>query len=247
MQLSKWINPIFDFEHFWQGIRAYRHYLKSWRDYSRLPGSEDLNLYDALPCLYDRTQMTGIDPHYFYQGVWAMRKIKESGVKEHIDVGSLVSFVGLLSTFVKVVFIDIRPAAVDLENFDSRSGSVLELPFADNSVNSVSCLHVAEHIGLGRYGDSLDTQGTIKAARELSRVLAPQGNLYFPLPVGKPRVQFNAHRIHSPAQILQYFDQLELVSFSATADSGKYQQNILPSEVENANYACGMFHFIKRG
>ena len=247
MQIAKWITPVFDFERFWKGARAYRQYIRSWRNYTRLPDAEDLSLSDALPFLFDRTGITGIDGHYFYQGVWAMRKIKESGVKEHVDVGSLVSFVGLLSTFVKVVFIDIRPALVVLENFDSRAGSLLEMPFADNSVKSLSCLHVAEHIGLGRYGDPLDPQGTKKASQELSRVLAPQGNLYFSLPVGKPRVQFNAHRIHSPSQILQYFDRLELVSFSATTDSGEYRSNISPAEMENASYACGMFQFTKRG
>jgi SAM-dependent methyltransferase len=247
MKLKKWIDPVFDTGRFFEGLREYRRYLKSWGDYERLPGAEHLNSSDAYPCLYDRTAATGIDSHYFYQGIWAMRKIKQSAAREHVDVGSLVSFVGLLSTFVKVVFIDIRPAPVVLEDFDSRAGSVLEMPFADNSVNSLSCLHVAEHIGLGRYGDPLDPQGTIKATRELSRILAPQGSLYFSLPVGKPRVQFNAHRIHSPSQIMKYFDQLELVSFSATTDLGEYRSNILPSEMENARYACGMFHFIKRG
>lgn len=247
MKLKKWIDPVLDFKRLADGLREYRRYWQSWIQYKKMPNAEILRLSDAFPCLYDRSSTTGIDAHYFYQGVWAMRKIKASGVKEHVDVGSLVSFVGLLSTFVKVVFIDIRPAPVVLENFDSRAGSVLEMPFADNSVNSLSCLHVAEHIGLGRYGDPLDSQGTVKAARELSRVLAPQGNLYFSLPVGKSRVQFNAHRIHSPSQILQYFPRLELVSFSATTDLGEYRSNISPAEMENASYACGMFHFTKRG
>ena len=247
MMIKRWLSPIIDFQKAIIGLREYLWFFKSWYRYSRMPGAEKISWRDAYPCLYDRTGITGIDPHYFYQGVWAMRRIIESGVSEHVDVGSLVSFVGLLSTFVKVTFIDIRPAPVVLENFYSSTGSVLEMPFPDNSVNSLSCLHVAEHIGLGRYGDPLDPQGTIKAARELSRVLAPQGNLYFSLPLGKSRVQFNAHRIHSPSQILQYFDKLELVSFSGTTDLGKYQSNILPFEIENASYACGMFHFTKRG
>jgi Caenorhabditis protein of unknown function, DUF268 len=247
MKLKRLIAPVFDVDRFFLGLREYWRYLRSWRDYEKLPGAEQLNSSDAYPCLYDKTAITGIDGHYFYQGIWAMRRIRESGVSEHVDVGSLVSFVGLLSTFVKVMFIDIRPASVILENFNSRAGSVLEMPFADNAVNSLSCLHVAEHVGLGRYGDPLDPQGTLKAARELSRVLAPQGNLYFSLPVGKSRVQFNAHRIHSPRQILEYFDRLELVSFSATTDLGEYRSNILPAEMENATYACGMFHFTKRG
>lgn len=245
MRLKKWIDPLFDSNRFKRGLQEYQRYFKSWREYQKMSGAEPLIASNAYPCLYDRTAATGIDGHYFYQGVWAMRKIKESGAGEHVDVGSLVSFVGLLSTFVKVTFIDIRPAPIVLENFDSRAGSVLEMPYDDNSVKSLSCLHVAEHIGLGRYGDPLDPHGTIKAARELSRILALQGDLYFSLPVGKPRVQFNAHRIHSPSQILQYFNQLKLVSFSATNDFGEYRDNISTEEMENSAYACGMFHFTK--
>lgn len=245
MQLKKWINPVFDIDRFTLGLLEYRQYLSAWRKYEKLPGAEPLSAIDAYPCLHDRTATTGIDAHYFYQGVWAMRKIQESGAVEHVDVGSLVSFVGLLSTFLKVIFIDIRPASIRLKKFESRQGSVLDMPFADNSITSLSCLHVAEHIGLGRYGDPLDPQGTKKATHELSRVLALNGNLYFSLPIGKPRVCFNAHRIHSPGQILEYFSELKLIEFSGVTDVGEFVENISPSTLESANYACGMFHFTK--
>jgi hypothetical protein len=85
----------------------------------------------------------------------------------------------------------------NLDNFISKRGSILLIPYENNSIKSLSCLYVAEHIGLGRYGDPLDPFGTKKAAKELSRVLALDGNLYFSLPIGKPKLYFNAHRIHS--------------------------------------------------
>ena len=152
----------------------------------------------------------------------------------------------MLTAITKVTFIDIRPLIVNLENFDSKPGSILALPFGDNSVPSLSCLHVAEHIGLGRYGDPLDPEGTKKATRELARVLALQGNLYFSVPVGKPRVCFNAHRIHSPQQILDYFYDLELIQFSGIDDRGNFRQAIDPGDLANASYACGLFHFTKK-
>lgn len=243
--IKKWFLPLFDYSRFVRGLQEYRYFFRSWRLYSRLPGAEALELSNAYPCLYDRTATTGVDAHYFYQNIWAMRRIKECAVSEHVDVGSLASFVGLLSTIVKVVFIDIRPLEVKLPNFESRSGTLLSLPFADNSVPSISCLHVAEHIGLGRYGDPLDPLGTRKAAKELSRVLAPRGHLYFSLPVGKPRVCFNAHRIHSPAQIIEYFSGLKLVELSGVTDLGEFIEGVSPDVLENASYACGMFHFTK--
>ena len=95
-----------------------------------------------------------------------------------------------------------RPLLADLDNFDSKKGTILSMPFKDNSIPSLSCLHVAEHIGLGRYGDPLDPLGTKKTTKELSRVLVPNGNLYFSVPIGKPRLCFNAHRIHSTQQII---------------------------------------------
>jgi SAM-dependent methyltransferase len=246
MALDTWIKPIFDIEHAFRGLREYKYFFTSWKQYANMPGTERIMLRDAYPCLYDRTTNTAIDRHYFYQNIWAMKCIKDSNIAEHVDVGSLASFVGLLSTIVKVIFIDIRPLEIELPNFESRPGSILQLPFADGSVQSISCLHVAEHIGLGRYGDPLDPMGTQKAAHELARTLAPGGHLYFSLPVGVPRTCFNAHRIHSPNQIMQYFEKLDLVSFCAVTDKGEYHINISPSDMDNARYACGMFHFTKR-
>ena len=245
MSILKWITPVINLEQVFTGLREYSRYLWSWSQYTKLPGAEQLMFRDAFPCLHDRTSVTQIDPHYFYQNIWAMKRIKFSGVEEHIDVGSLASFVGLLSTIVKVTFIDIRPLKVDLDNFDSRAGTILDLPLDNDSVSSISCLHVAEHIGLGRYGDPLDPLGTQKACQELVRVLSRGGHLYFSLPVGKPRVCFNAHRIHSPRQILDYFSSLNLLEFSAVTDRGRFIENVDPADLETADYACGMFCFTK--
>src|SRR5262249_21505316 len=123
------------------------------------------------------------------------------------------------------------------------AGDLLALPFRDRSVGSLSCIHVAEHIGLGRYGDPLDTAGTRKAAAELARVLAPGGSLYFAVPVGKPRLNFNAHRVHAPSTIVEYLAGLELVEFSAVFDDGSFRERIGLDEVADAEYGCGLFLF----
>jgi hypothetical protein len=120
------------------------------------------------------------------------------------------------------------------------------MPYKDGSVKSLSCLHVAEHIGLGRYGDPLDPLGTEKAAAELMRCLAPNGNLYFALPIGKSRLCFNAHRIHSPQQIMTYFEGLELAEFSVTGDDKQFVEDTNPADYANQRYACGMFWFRKK-
>jgi len=210
-----------------------------------MAGSETWRFADTYPCLFDRMATTPFDAHYFYQNVWAFKAIKRSETPYHVDVGSQVSFVGLLTAITHVIFVDIRPLVVNVSNFDSVAGDILNLPFDSGSVRSLSCLNVAEHIGLGRYGDRLDPAGTKKAARELGRVLARGGDLYFAVPVGRPRVCFNAHRIHSPQQILEYFHGLDLVEFSAVGDDGAFIHEVEPTGFENATYSCGLFHFRK--
>lgn len=242
---ERWIQPVLPTEQLRQSGCLYARYVADWSRYSTLPGAETLRFEDSYPCVFDRTATTPFDQHYFYQDIWAFKAIQASGTATHVDVASRAIFVGMLTAITRVTSIDIRPLAANLEKLDTKVGSILALPFGDNSVFSLSCLHVAEHVGLGRYGDPLDPQGTKKAARELARVLAPEGNLYFAVPVGKPRVCFNAHRIHSPGQILDYFRDLELVQFSAVDDGGSFGQDIDPRDLADASYACGLFHFKK--
>lgn len=226
-------------------IKRYLAFIADLRQYRQMPGAETISQEDIYPCLDERTATTSFDTHYFYQDNWAFRKILDSGVKTHVDVGSNVYYVGFLTAITHVTFIDIRPLVTDLSNFEGRAGSILEMPYDDGSVSSLSCLHVVEHIGLGRYGDPLDPLGSIKACKELQRVLAPGGDLYFGLPIGEPRVCFNAHRIHSPGQIMDYFSSLKLAEFSYVNDNGHFIQNAAPEQANNEKYGCGLFHFKK--
>jgi hypothetical protein len=228
-----------------KNIPKYISFFSELRQYKRMEGAEAIPMRDLYPILNERTSTTAFDTHYFYQDIWAFRKILESGAKSHIDVGSKVDYVGFLSTITRVTFIDIRPLITDLPNFESKAGSILAMPYADGSIASLSCLHVAEHVGLGRYGDPLDPLGTVKSCRELQRVLAPGGSLYFGLPIGRPRVCFNAHRIHSTEQILEYFAGLKLVEFSFVNDKGHFLQNVEPEIGRDAKYGCGLFQFTK--
>ena len=244
--IYRWLKPLIDPSMLVRGIPRYVDFLKDWAEYSRLEGSESIKLLDTYPCIHKKTQTTSFDTHYFYQDIWAFKKIYEFRPNHHVDVGSAIDFVGFLTAITKVTFVDIRPLLATLDNFESRKGSILSLPFEDNSLLSLSCLHVAEHIGLGRYGDPFDPLGTEKACKELSRVLAPKGKLYFSVPVGKPRLCFNAHRIHSPEQIIDYFSDLELVEFSGIDDKGRFISNADISIFKNEDYGCGLFWFKKR-
>lgn len=238
-----WVNPVWDPVKALLALPNYVSYLREWARYSELNCAEPLHLKDSYPCLYDRTTQTSFDAHYFYQSVWAMERILRFSTPQHIDVGSEVKFVGLLATQLPVTFVDVRPLKAKLPRLECVAGNIVALPFADSSVDSLSCLHVAEHVGLGRYGDPLDPSGTRRACAELTRVLAPNGNLFFSVPVGHARVCFNAHRIHTPEQIFDYFDALKLVEFSAVDDKGHLSINAQPDRLKSCNYGCGLFWF----
>lgn len=204
---------------------------------------------DRWLCLRDATLTTGFDRHYVFHTSWAARIISETMPHEHVDISSSLYFVGLVSAFVPVKFIDFRPADLGLSGLKSEAGNLLDLPFYDNSIKSLSCMHVVEHIGLGRYGDELDYDGDIKAAVELARVLAPNGNLMFVVPVGGvARIQFNAHRIYTYDQVLALFPSLHLKEFALIPDDGSPAGLIRYADsnvVNEQRYGCGCFHFTK--
>jgi hypothetical protein len=79
----------------------------------------------------------------------------------------------------------------------------------------------------------------------LQRVLAIKGKLYFSVPVGRERVEFNAHRVFSPRTILARFSQLRLESFSYVADDGSWHENSSPLALPASEMACGLFEFTK--
>ena len=199
---------------------------------------------DRYPCLHDRTATTGFDRHYVLHPAWAARLLARTKPDHHIDIASSLNFVTLVSAFLPVTFYDYRPAELRLDGLSSQRADLLALPFSDRSVPSLSCMHVVEHVGLGRYGDPLDAEGDLKAMRELQRVVAPGGSLFFVVPVGRPVIRFNAHRIYSFAQALAGFPELTLQEFALIPDDpaqGSLIVGAAPEMVDRQNYGCGCF------
>ena len=201
---------------------------------------------DRYPCLTDNTGSTNFDRHYVYHTAWAARVLARTRPERHVDISSYLYFSTIVSAFVPVEFYDYRPAALGLDNLRSDFADLNRLSFEDGSINSLSCMHVVEHIGLGRYGDAMDPDGDLKAIAELKRVLAPGGRLLFVVPVGEPRIEYNAHRIYGFDQVRTYFRELELEEFSLIPDSAD-QGGLIPhasaAQVAELRYGCGCFLF----
>lgn len=207
----------------------------------RLP----MSWFFRRPILNENTKDTYFDAHYIYHPAWAARVLAEIAPLTHIDISSSLHFCSIVSSFINIEFFDYRPAQLNLDNLSCKYANILDLPFSDNSVLSLSCMHVIEHIGLGRYGDPLDPDGDLKAIVELKRVIKPGGNLIIVVPVGKPRIQFNAHRIYDATSFSKYFDNLELIEFAIVTDSQQFFRHKSPGDYKEQKYACGCFHFRK--
>lgn len=118
----RWIRPFLDPIEFATAVPRYLFYFKDWFRYSRMEGAEKIKILETYPILHEKTQTTSFDSHYFYQDIWAFKKVLKSGTASHVDVGSRVDFVGFLTAITGVTFIDIRPLMAQLDNFISKKG-----------------------------------------------------------------------------------------------------------------------------
>lgn len=166
---------------------------------------------------------------------WAARKLAKYKPKKHIDLGSYVYFISIASAMVdEFEFYDIRPAHLPLPGLHCGRADLTQLPFEDNSIESLSCLHTLEHVGLGRYGDTINAVGDLHAANQLKRVLALGGRLLMVLPMNQnPTVVFNAHRLYSYQMVEEMFSGLVVDEFAVIKHVGgsRYIDPAQPSDI----------------
>lgn len=199
-------------------------------------------------CLGDNRQTSSFDRHYLYHMAWAARKIADQQPAKHHDFSSHLHFSTMVSAFVPTVLYEFRPPNLALDRLESEVADLTNLTFEDNTLDSVSTMHVVEHLGLGRYGDPISPDADLAAMSELQRVLAPGGDLYFVVPVGKPRLAFNGCRVYGYEQIIDAFAGLELQEFALVEDDergGPLLRDADPGLVTKQAYACGCFHLSK--
>lgn len=234
--------------------REEREYKKRMRkfeeEYSLFVTKENQEKFflEKIPCINDDIGYTPFDPHYLYHTAWAARILSQSQPKKHIDVSSILYFATIISAFIETDYYEFNPVNLNLSNLSSIKGDILHLPFETGSVNSLSCMHVVEHIGLGRYGDPIDFYGDQLAIKELQRVVMKGGQLLFVVPVGRERICFNAHRVYYPETICELFSELELKEFSLIPDDA-FERGIIKNASfalgREQEYGCGCFWFVK--
>jgi SAM-dependent methyltransferase len=224
-------------------IRSLLVYQKSARG-----TSFQLKLKHFHPILNDIYKPAGATQnHYFFQDLWAAKKIFAARPSRHIDIGSRIDgFVSHLLVFMPVEIIDIRPIKSKAEGLKFIQGNATNLHrFYADSIESISSLHAIEHFGLGRYGDQVDANAWREAISEMIRILKPGGRVYFSVPIGAEHVEFNAHRIFSPYTILDAFSEISLYSFAVVDDNNRFLEGVDPGDYKSSMCACGLFEFIK--
>jgi SAM-dependent methyltransferase len=227
------------------GVAHLPRYVADYLRFAAAGRPGEVRWRDTYPCLGDWTSHTPFDPHYLFQAAWLARKLAQHPPVMHVDIGSSVLTSTVVSAFVDTVFVDYRPLPVHARGFVPVAANITRLPFAPGTLESISCLHVLEHIGLGRYGDPLDPRGSEKAASELEGSLRAGGLLFLSTPVGRERVCFNAHRVFAPHSIVAMFPRLTLTEFSFVGDDRKFREGESLAAAQHNDYGCGMFAFTK--
>ncbi|MHB8293849.1 MAG: DUF268 domain-containing protein [Acidimicrobiales bacterium] len=233
-------------------MRSVPRYISDFRRFNAMAGGSEqkAKLRDIYPILTDWSDASArVDRHYMYQYLWAARRVFGMRPDRHVDVGSrLDGFVTHVLSFCPLVTqLDIRPAPVALSGLDYLRVDATSLEgVASDSIASLSSLHVAEHFGLGRYGDVLSSDAHLRFMASLARVLSPGGRLYFSVPTGAERVAFNAHRVLAYGTVMSAMVGLDLVSFSAVTDSGEYVEDCDPRITTDWSFGCGLYEFGKR-
>jgi hypothetical protein len=225
-------------------------------DFERFQASNEadgrfpLRWEDRFPQYDDRTDSVPFEPHYLYHPAWAARCLAQISPERHVDISSYLPFVTMVSAFVPIDYYEFRPTPLDdLSGLTSGQADLTALPFADGSIPSLSCLHVIEHLGLGRYGDPIDAGADKRALAELQRVLAPGGNLLIAMPVGPPRVRYNAHRVYSVELVCDALPGLELVEFALVLEdasglaTGERARALVAQQDQTVSGGTGCFWF----
>jgi len=139
----------------------------------------------------------------FYQDLYVAQQIYSDAPERHIDVGSRIDgFVAHVASFREIEIIDIRQISLSAKNIKVHRMDITKHSETVTGItDSISCLHVLEHIGLGRYGDELNPDGWAVALANLVSMVKQNGRIYISIPVGPQRIEFNAHRVFHPMTI----------------------------------------------
>jgi SAM-dependent methyltransferase len=167
------------------------------------------------PCYRDKEDNAGA---LNMQDLHVAQLIYKNNPVKHVDIGSCLNgFISHVASFRKIEVFDIRPMQIHVSNIEFTQADLMKLDKTlENYADSVSCLSVLEHFGLGRYNDPICYDGYLVGFDNIKKILKKNGKFYFSIPMGEQRIEFNAHRVFS----LKYL--YELISNDYNMDAFSY-------------------------
>lgn len=235
-------------------INSFLRAPKFIRDYIYFKKSYDGKI-EIMPCLHDRHEEGGgTKTEYFWQDIYVAQKINARNPKKHVDIGSRVDgFVAHVASFRQIEVFDIRDITSKIPNIIFKQADLMNpLTNLYGYCDSLSCLHALEHFGLGRYGDKIDINGYKLGLINMGNILKEGGVFYLSVPIGIPKVFFNAHRIFDPEELVLFLNKIgfKLQEFSwfnehkVIISSTDITNDI--STIKKMTYVLGIFTFIKQ-
>lgn len=208
----------------------------------------------SYPCLHDKDDSAWVCKwHYFHQDLLVAQEIYKENPQKHVDIASRVDwFITHLATFREVEVLDIRKLDSKVKNIKFKQVDLMNVwDEMKDYTFSISCLHAIEHFWLWRYWDSIDVNWHLKWLDNIYKMLKKGGYLYFSTPIGKQRIEFNAHRVFSVKYLCDYFkNKYEIEKFAYVDDKWDLHENIDIEEwFKNSfwlMYWCGIFKLIKK-
>jgi hypothetical protein len=205
--------------------------------------------------LKERFEESGtMSGHYFHQDLYVATQIFKHAPVKHVDIGSRTDgFVAHVAVFREIEIFDIREQTKKVKNILFNKADLTQLPEnLKNYCDSISSLHAIEHFGLGRYNDTIDYYGYLKAIANIVEILQQGGRFYFSVPIGKQRIEFNAHRVFSVSYLIELLaNNFEINRFSYINDAGDFFESVELTEDAIKNnlgcwYGCGIFELTKK-
>jgi hypothetical protein len=234
---------------FWKVIRD-RHFIETLFAWKNLGGKVER----FIPILGDHRKGAGsVDAHYFNQDILVAQQIFAKNPVRHVDVGSrLDGFIAHVASFRPIEVFDIRSQKTEIPNLIFRQADLMQLDAELlECCDSLSCLHVIEHFGLGRYGDPVDLEGHLKGFLNLTKMVKPGGTFYVSFPIGRARIEYNSCRVFDTHEIFKWpgAENLELERFDFIDDSGRVFSNSRPDVAAKMNpkFFCAIYTFRKLG
>lgn len=223
----------------------YDYFLFIWK----FKGKEQIFLQ---PCLHDKYDQAGdINHEYFWQDLLVAQRVMEMvSDLNHCDVGSRIDgFVAHVASVRKITISDVRPTSVEIPNVNFIRNDLLNCT-VEQEFDLVTSLHTIEHIGLGRYGDSITLNGWKIGLASLAKMVKTSGILIVTCPIGRSAVRFNANYIISPFDVIKCAESCKLkirkIKYLKDHEFIDVQQGTPEfDELCDSEYNLGYFEFMK--